>query len=191
MALYKESRILRWAKTLFFLLNMLASLLLVCAPPLLVVILDLLLPSALLSAASNPAFSAVGVLSQLKSYRFQSSLVDVPLVSVARSLLILCVYLVCEGRGPYLGITTVCSIGSIGFVSLKATTMFGTEMVQGRRLLAIGNKDGAAVDALFLSSMALAMAHILVGYRTSCRERKKLLVYRIDIEAVKLKDIKV
>lgn len=93
MGLNKErlgSRMLRLAKTLYFLLTMLASLLLVCAPPLLVVLIDLFLPPALLSATSNPTFSTVGLSSQLKSYRFQSSLVDVPLVSVARSLLILC-----------------------------------------------------------------------------------------------------
>lgn len=91
MGLSKEGRMLRWAKTLYFLLTMLASLLLVCAPPLLVVILDLLLPSALLSAASNhSSYSTIRLSSHLKSYRFQSSLVDIPLVSVARSLLILC-----------------------------------------------------------------------------------------------------
>lgn len=94
------------------------------------------------------------------------------------------VYLVCEGRGPYLGITTACSFASIAFVSLKAATMFGAETVQGRRLLAVGSEDGAAIEALFLSSMALAVAHIVVAYRTSCRERRKLIVYRIDIEAV-------
>ena len=79
----------------------------------------------------------------------------------------------------------MCSTVSIGFVSLKAATMFGAETAQGRRLLAVGAKDSAAVEALFLSSMALAMAHVVVAYRTSCRERRKLLVYRIDIEAVR------
>lgn len=97
------------------------------------------------------------------------------------------VYLVCEGRGPYLGITTVCSFGSIGFVSLKAAAMFGARTAQGRRLLMVGHKDGAAIEALFLSSMALAMAHVVVAYKTSCRERRKLLVYRIDIESVRTK----
>lgn len=69
--------------------------------------------------------------------------------------------------------------------------MIGKETVQGRRLLAVGSRDSAAIDALFFSSLSLAVAHIVVAYRTSCRERKKLLVYRIDIEAVKLKDIKI
>jgi hypothetical protein len=38
-----------WAKTAFFLVAMLVSMLLVCAPPLLVVLLDLALPPTLLS----------------------------------------------------------------------------------------------------------------------------------------------
>ncbi|BBH09756.1 alpha/beta-Hydrolases superfamily protein [Prunus dulcis] len=32
--------------------------------------------------------------------------------------------------------------------------------------------------------MVLAVGHIVVAYRTSCRERRKLWVYKIDIEAV-------
>ena len=40
--------------------------------------------------------------------------------------------------------------------------------------------------ALFICSLLLAIGHVAVAYRTSCRERRKLLVYRIDIEAVSL-----
>ncbi|KAJ6828958.1 uncharacterized protein M6B38_359130 [Iris pallida] len=193
--LYKErpwSRLWRGAKTLFFLLSMLASLLVVCAPPLLVVLLDILLPSALLSAFSDRPFSIPSISSQLQSYKFDTSLVDVPLVSIARSLLILCAYMIWEGRGPYLGIATVCSFGSVGFVSAKAAMMLGAETTaaQGRHLLAVGGTEAAGVEAMFSCSLGLAVAHVIVAYRTSCRERRKLLVYKIDIEAVKLKDIK-
>jgi len=38
--------------------------------------------------------------------------------------------------------------------------------------------------ALFLCSWILAIGHIVVAYRTSCRERRKLLVFKIDIESV-------
>ncbi|KAJ6808035.1 uncharacterized protein M6B38_168945 [Iris pallida] len=196
MGLYKElrpwSKLWRGAKTLFFLLNMLASLLLVCAPPLLIVLLDVLVPSATLLSSSSSSIPPIS--SQLKTYRFDTSLLDVPLVSIARSLLILCAYVIWEGRGPYLGIASVCSFVSIGFVSAKAATMFGMGCTEaggrGRHLLAIGVKEGAAIEALFLCSLGLAVAHVLVAYRTTCRERRKLLVYRIDIEAVKLKDIR-
>ena len=40
--------------------------------------------------------------------------------------------------------------------------------------------------ALFICSLVLAVGHIIVAYRTSCRERRKLLVFKIDIEAVSL-----
>jgi len=85
----------RWAKTAFFLAAMLASLLLVCAPPLLVVLLDLTLPPALLSAtlragAAGSGSFAPAVVAQARAFDFRSSLVDLPAVSAARALLILC-----------------------------------------------------------------------------------------------------
>jgi hypothetical protein len=75
---------------------MLASLLLVCAPPLLVVLLDLALPPALLSAhlraGSNPPYPSFvpAMLDHARAFEFRSSLVDLPAVSAARALLILC-----------------------------------------------------------------------------------------------------
>ncbi|URD99282.1 hydrolase, alpha beta fold family protein [Musa troglodytarum] len=172
----------RWAKTLFFLATMVASLLLVCAPPLLVVLLDLLLPPALLS---NSSLSASSLCEQLESFVFRSSLVDVPIVSAVRSFLILCAFLVCDGsRGVYLGITVFCSSLSMAYVLLKAFSMYSV-VGAPRPILAIASrKDAAVIQALFLGSLALAIAHIAVAYRTSCRERRKLLVYRIDVEAV-------
>lgn len=86
------ARLWRWAKTLFFVLTMLASLLLVCAPPLFVVVLDLLLPTSFLSSyfRSSSRLSAMRLADQFRDFHFRSSLVDVPLVSAARSLIILC-----------------------------------------------------------------------------------------------------
>ncbi|PKU74214.1 uncharacterized protein LOC110113016 [Dendrobium catenatum] len=179
------SRAWRWVKTIFFVANMLASLFFVCAPPLLVVFLDLLIPSALLAAAAGG--SGAPMLSvQLRSYRFGASFVDLPLLSAARSLLLLCFYMCWSGKGPYLGLATVFAVVSAGYVMLKAVAMFGAEAGTGRRhILSFGEKEGRpAVEALFLSSFALAMAHLVAAYRTSCRERRKLLVYKIDIEAV-------
>ncbi|XP_020592459.1 uncharacterized protein LOC110032985 [Phalaenopsis equestris] len=179
------SRAWRGAKILFFVANMLASLFLTCAPPLLIVLLDLLLPSALLAAASGPALSFSDYAAQIRSYRYRASLVDLPLVSVTRSMVILCFYLFCGGRGLFLGVATLCASISAGFVSMKAIAMFGADAVPGKRqLLSFGEKEGPAVEALFLASLALAMAHVMAAYRISCRERRKLLVYKIDIEAV-------
>ncbi|PKA60419.1 hypothetical protein AXF42_Ash008479 [Apostasia shenzhenica] len=188
MAASKEklwSRAWRGAKTVFFLASMLASLLLVCAPPLLVVLLDLFVPSALLGAVNGPGFISPSFASQLRAFRFRDSLVDLPVVSIARSLLILCFYLVYNGRGPYLGVTTVCAAASAGYVSLKVISMFGEAPRLGQRhLLSFTEKEGCAVEGLFLSSLALAIGHVVAAYRTSCRERRKLLVYKIDVEAM-------
>ncbi|XP_020680687.1 uncharacterized protein LOC110098267 [Dendrobium catenatum] len=180
------SRAWRGVKILFFVANMLASLFLVCAPPLLVVVIDLLLPSALLSAAGDGSvFSVEALASQLRSYRYRASLVDLPLISATRSIVILCFYLWCGGRGLYLGVATLCASASAAFVSMKAIIMLGADAVPGKRhLLSFGEKEGPAVQALFLSSLALAMAHVVAAYRISCRERRKLLVHKIDIEAV-------
>lgn len=90
----------------------------------------------------------------------------------------------CDGprrsRGPYLGITTICSVLSLIFVSLKASYVFSVADIDR------GVYVRAMEMALFICSLALAVGHIVVAYRTSCRERKKLLVYKIDIEAVSL-----
>ncbi|KAI9102138.1 hypothetical protein K1719_023648 [Acacia pycnantha] len=174
----RSRRILRALKTLFFLITMLISLLLFSAP-LLLVIADGLLPSALLSAISPSPLSLRTLSSHFHNYDFQHSLLDIPLVSIIRSFLILCVYSSCDGprlsRGPYLGVTTACSVLSVIFVSWKAVYVFS----------GWGGTNGKALEiALFVCSYALAAGHIVAAYRTSCRERRKLLVYKIDIEAI-------
>ncbi|KAH6805599.1 Alpha/beta hydrolase related protein [Perilla frutescens var. frutescens] len=176
----------RWIKTLFFLITMLISLLLFSAPILLIVA-DALLPSAFLSAAMSPSSLNLQTLSShLTNYDFRYSLIDIPLVSIVRSAIILCVYSFCDGprlsRGPYLTIATVCSAASVVFVSLKASYVF---MISGGSSYSRGGGGYArAMEvALFVSSWLFAIGHVVVAYRTSCRERRKLLVYKIDIEA--------
>ncbi|KZV34955.1 Alpha/beta hydrolase related protein [Dorcoceras hygrometricum] len=168
----------RWMRTLFFLITMLLSLLLFSAP-ILLIIADVLLPAALFSASlplPPPSATLQTLLAHLNSYDFRLSLIDIPLVSIARSAVILCVYSFCDGprlsRWPYLGVATVCSVASMVFVSLKGSYML---MTGGCKALELG---------LFISSLGLAIGHVTVAHRTSCRERRKLLVYKIDIEAV-------
>ncbi|KAF7830953.1 alpha/beta hydrolase-like protein [Senna tora] len=172
-----SKRILRGLKTLFFLITMLLSLLLFSAP-LLLVLADALLPSALLSALSPSSLSLNSLSSLFRTYDFRYSLVDIPLLSITRSVVIFCVYSFCDGprlsSGPYLGITTMCSVLSLIFVSLKAVYVFSHR----------GGYVRAFEIALFVCSSALAIGHVVVAYRTSCRERRKLLVYKIDIEAI-------
>lgn len=171
----------RWIKTLFFLVAMLISLLLFSAPVLLV-IADALLPSALLSVALPPPAPPITLRTlylYLRDYDFRDSLIDIPLISIIRSAIILCVYSFCDGpslsRGPYLAIATVCSAASLVFVSLKASYVY---------MMSNSRSGGAVEAALFVCSLVLAIGHVVVAYRTSCRERRKLLVYKIDIEAV-------
>ncbi|KAK7276395.1 hypothetical protein RIF29_17534 [Crotalaria pallida] len=178
----KFIRILRGVKTLFFLITMVMSLLLFSAPVLLV-IADALVPSALLSALSPASLSLQTLFSHFHNYDFRYSLIDIPLISITRSIIIFCVYSFCDGpslsRGPYLGITTLCSVLSLIFVSLKAVYVFSNSGVEGGR----GYVRGSEI-ALFVCSIALAVGHIAVAYRTSCRERRKLLLYKIDIESI-------
>ncbi|KAL7107650.1 hypothetical protein ACP275_06G068200 [Erythranthe tilingii] len=174
----------RWIKTLFFLITMFISLLLFSAP-ILLVIADALLPSAFLSAALSPSsLNLQTITSHLNNYDFRYSLVDIPLVSIIRSAIIFCVYSLCDGpklsRGPYLWIATVCSAASLVFVSLKASYVLMTSGGGHSK----GGYARSMEAALFASSLGLAVGHVVVAYRTSCRERRKLLVYKIDIEAV-------
>ena len=93
------------------------------------------------------------------------------------------VYGLCDGpklsRGPYLTITMICSICSLIYVSFKAAVVFGEPVVGDG-----GGKFRTEEVALFVCSWVLAIGHIVVAYRTSCRERRKLLVFKIDIESV-------
>lgn len=94
------------------------------------------------------------------------------------------VYSICDGprlsRGPYLAIATTCSVLSLAFVTLKASYVF----TSGSSSNGGGVYFRALEMALFLCSHVLAIGHVVVAYRTSCRERRKLLVHKIDIEAV-------
>ncbi|GMJ14463.1 hypothetical protein like AT2G40095 [Hibiscus trionum] len=173
----KSRRICRVFKTLFFLTTMAISFLLFSAP-VFMVLADAVLPSALLSASLSPSHT---ICSYFDDYDFRSSLIDIPIISVVRSAVIICVYSLCDGpklsRGAYLGSTMICSISSLVYVCLKASFVLGSRIPREGYVTAMET-------ALFISSWALAIAHVIVAYRTSCRERRKLLVYKIDIEAI-------
>ncbi|KAK4349976.1 hypothetical protein RND71_029289 [Anisodus tanguticus] len=176
--------------TIYFMVVMLTSLLMLSAP-VMVAIGDVLLPSVLISS-----FTCVRCYSfkeHLHRYAFKTSLMDIPLVSILRSLIISCVYSMCDGpalsHGPYLGTATLCSIISIILVSVKASVFSGNSYLEAvpsssisKQKLHLNKSWGMPV--LFLSSIVFAVEHIVVAYRTSCRARRKLLFHRIDREAV-------
>lgn len=119
---------------------------------------------------------------------------DIPLVSVVRSLVITCVYSMCDGpglsHGPYLGTVTLCSVASILILSVKACLfkhipdIIETEAAPSLMREKLHSKKSWGMPVLFLSSLVFALGHVVVAYRTSCRARRKLLLHRIDPESV-------
>ncbi|KAF8406989.1 hypothetical protein HHK36_006110 [Tetracentron sinense] len=183
-------RIRRCVRTVFFMLTMVVSLL-VLFLPVLIAIGDILVPCVLISS-----FTCVRCHSfkeHLQRYSFRRSLTDIPLVSIIRSLVITCVYSLCDSpglsHGPYLGTVTLCSFASILVLSIKTCVFTANFEIEAeassspaRQRLHLKKSWGMPV--LFLSSVVFALGHIVVAYRTSCRARRKLLFHRVDPEAV-------
>ncbi|KAL0292911.1 UNVERIFIED_CONTAM: hypothetical protein Scaly_3150000 [Sesamum calycinum] len=179
----------RWIKTLFFLITMIISLLLF-STPILLVIADALLPFSFLSASLSPSSLTLHTFSShLKNYDFRYSLIDIPLISILRSAIILCklldemvsiAFATVQGcRGAVPGGGNRVRGASLVFVSLKASYVF---IVNSNSHMMRGGYVRAMEVAMFVSSLGLAIGHVAVAYRTSCRGGK-LLVYKIDVEA--------
>ncbi|XP_048573405.1 uncharacterized protein LOC125553715 [Triticum urartu] len=103
---------------------------------LLIVLLDLLLPPVLLSnflCAGVHHASAHSLLTQARGFHFRSSLVDLPTIFAARSLLILCAYTACGGGAAYLWVLAACSVGSLFYVLAKAVGRSAMRMNPSRR----------------------------------------------------------
>lgn len=77
----------RCVRTVFFVVALVASLV-VTSLPVVVAVVDVLVPCVLI-----PNFTCVkcyGIKEHFRRYAFKSSLIDIPLVSVIRSLIIIC-----------------------------------------------------------------------------------------------------
>ncbi|KAK6127952.1 hypothetical protein DH2020_013325 [Rehmannia glutinosa] len=165
--------------------------LLVVSLPVVVAIIDAVLPCLLI-----PSFTCVKCYSfreHLERYTFKSSLMDIPLVSIVRSLIITCVYTMCDGpalsHGPYLGTVTICSFVSILLLSIKACVFTVNSQLEAEASISLSRKrlhlkKSWGMPVLFLSSVVFALGHIVVAYRTSCKARRKLIFHRVDPEAV-------
>ncbi|GAV69176.1 Abhydrolase_6 domain-containing protein [Cephalotus follicularis] len=183
-------KVRRIERTIFFMVAMVASLL-VSSLPVLVAIGDVLVPCVLIS--SFTCVRCYGLKQHFLRYAFKSSLTDIPLVSVARSFIITCVYFICDStalsNGPYLGTVTLCSIVSILLLSVKACVFSVNSQIEAEASLSLSRrklhlKKSWGMPVLFLSSVVFALGHFVVAYRTSCRARRKLLFHRVDPEAV-------
>ncbi|KAJ6822254.1 uncharacterized protein M6B38_388465 [Iris pallida] len=187
----KAERIRRGLRTLFFVLTMVASLLMMSAP-VIVSVGDVLVSMVL--ASRFACARCYEMRDHFGRYGFRSSLMDIPLVSVARSLVITCVYSLCDGpglsHGPYLGTVTLCSVASILLLSVKACLfspipdMNETEAAPSLMGEKLHSRKSWGMPVLFLSSLVFALGHVVVAYRTSCRARRKLSFHRIDPESV-------
>ncbi|MFS7980684.1 putative hydrolase [Helianthus anomalus] len=180
----------RFVRTVYFMVVMMTSLL-VLSLPVLVAIGDVLVPCVLIS--SFTCVNCYGFKEHLRRYSFRSSLTDVPVVSVIRSLIITCVYMICEGpvlsHGQYLGTVTLCSTFSVLLLSVKVCIFTVNSQLEAeassspsRKRLHLKKSWGMPV--LFLSSVVFALGHIVIAYRASCRARRKLMLHRIDPESV-------
>ncbi|XP_050232838.1 uncharacterized protein LOC126681336 [Mercurialis annua] len=181
----------RCVRTVIFMVAMVASLL-VSSMPVLVAVGDVIVPCVLVTSFS--CLSCYGFKEHLHKYSFKSSLTDIPLVSVFRSFLIICVYLMCDSpalsHGPYLGTVTLCSIVSVLVLSVKACVFTMNSQIEAEASSnsisrqRIHLKKSWGMPVLFLSSVVFALGHTVVAYRTSCRARRKLMFHRVDPEAV-------
>ncbi|XP_020099271.1 uncharacterized protein LOC109717780 isoform X2 [Ananas comosus] len=183
-------RVRRGLRTALFMLTMAASLL-VASAPVLVAVGDVAV--SLVLASRLACARCYGVRAHVERYGFKSSLMDVPLVSILRSLIITCVYSMCDSpglsHGPYLGSATVCSLASVLILAIKACVYtppsdvgLGAPPSMASHKLHLKRSWGMPV--LFLSSLVFALGHVVVAYRTSCRARRRLLFHRLDPEAV-------
>lgn len=183
-------KIWRFVRTIYFMVVMVSSLLLLSLP-VLVAIGDVLVPCVLISS-----FTCVRCYSfkeHLHRYSFRSSLTDIPVVSVIRSLVITCAYIICDGpllsHGQYLGTVTFCSAFSILLLSIKVciftvNSQLEAEASSSPSRQRLHLKKSWGMPVLFLSSVVFALGHIVIAYRASCRARRKFMVHRIDPESV-------
>ncbi|CAH8353845.1 unnamed protein product [Eruca vesicaria subsp. sativa] len=185
-------KVRRCLRTLFFLVAMLASLL-VSSLPLLVAIGDVLVPSFLLS--SFTCVTCYNAKEHLSRYGFKRSLTDIPLVSVIRSFLVICIYSLSDvpalSHGPYLGTVSLCCVVSVLLLSVKACLFTVASQLNNEASFSPSRhrlhlKKSWGMPVLFLSSVVFALGHTVVAYVTSCRARRKILYHRVDPEAVLL-----
>ncbi|KAE8674088.1 Alpha/beta-hydrolase domain-containing protein isoform 2 [Hibiscus syriacus] len=181
-------KVRRIVRTVIFMVTMMASLA-GLSLPLMVALGDIMFPFLLLS--SFTCVTCHGFNEHFRLYAFKSSLIDFPLVSILRSIIITCVYSLCDGptlsHGPYVGTVILCSFVSILLLSIKAcvfTVNFGIEAETSSASQRLHWKKPWGMPVLFLSSVLFALGHTAIAYRTSCRARRKLLFHRVDPEAV-------
>ncbi|KAL8535523.1 hypothetical protein ACS0TY_011231 [Phlomoides rotata] len=92
-------------------------------------------------------------------------------------------------HGSYLGTVTFCSFILILLLSFKACVFTINSQLEDEASTSLSRrrlhlKKSWGMHVLFLSSVVFDLGHIVVAYRTSCKARRKIMLHRIDPEAV-------
>ncbi|MCO5595234.1 hypothetical protein L7F22_049273 [Adiantum nelumboides] len=180
-------------RTVLFMVIMVASLL-ASSLPLLVSLVDVVAPCLLLSffTCCNSCFK---LHHDWAAYSFRTSLMDIPFLSLIRSLAIFCIYSICGipnlTYGLYVSAAGICGGLSAILLVVKACVFanydVGVLHIKHAALSPLHIKhlrNAWGVCLLFSCSMALALAHIMVAYKVKCQQLRKMHVYRLDPEAV-------
>ncbi|KAJ7011651.1 hypothetical protein NC653_001918 [Populus alba x Populus x berolinensis] len=181
----------RCVRTVIFMVAMVASLL-ASSIPVLVAIGDVVVAFFLVS--SFTCLTCYGFKIHLRRYSLKSSFTDIPIISLIRSFLIICVYSMCDApalsHGPYLGTVTLCSVVSVMLLLIKTCVFTVNSQIEAEASISsisrqkLHLKKSWGMPVLFLSSVVFALGHSVVAYRTSSRARRKLMFHRVDPEAV-------
>jgi pimeloyl-ACP methyl ester carboxylesterase len=171
----------RACRTLFFMVIMVGSLF-VSSAPLLVCIADI----CTVFSAFTCCTSCFSFRVDWAIYSFRGSLVDIPLLSIARSLAAFVAYTICGTpslcHGPYLGITLVFGIATTAFLSAKVCFYGNFESPLGSPVAIPESSNRLALPLLLISSAVFALVHIFVAYKARCHARRKLCFERTDPE---------
>ncbi|XP_048637733.1 uncharacterized protein LOC125610076 [Brassica napus] len=172
----------RCLRTIFFVAAMTASLL-ASSLPVLITVADVVVPCLIVSSIT--CLTCHSAAEHLRQYSFKTSFIDVPLISLLRSLAIICLSCLCEDArlayGPYLETVMSLSFGGFLLLLVKAIVFTMKPHMEGK---VYNLKISWAMPVLLLSSALFGLAHVVIAYRKTCGARKKLMYHKIDQEAV-------
>ncbi|KAL0796668.1 hypothetical protein Bca101_068045 [Brassica carinata] len=172
----------RCLRTIFFVAAMTASLL-ASSLPVLITVADVVVPCLIVTGIT--CLTCHSAAEHLRQYSFKTSFIDVPLISLLRSLAIICLSWLCEDAriayGAYLETVMSLSFGGFLLLLVKAFVFTMKPHMEGK---VYNLKISWAIPVLLLSSAVFGLAHVVVAYRKTCGARKKLMYHKIDQEAV-------
>ncbi|AAF30324.1 unknown protein; 18223-15857 [Arabidopsis thaliana] len=168
---------------MFFVAAMTASLL-ASSLPVLITVADVVVPCLIVSSIT--CLTCHSPAQHFRQYSFKTSLIDVPLVSLIRSLVIICLSWLCEDTrlayGLYLETVMLSSFGGILLLLVKTCVFTVNSTLEEAKVYHL--KISWGMPVLLLSSAVFGLAHVVVAYRKSCGARRKLMYHKIDQEAV-------